>query len=681
MDDRAILSIVGAELSDSELYTDYKLPLDYYLGNPDGREVAGRSQVVSTDVADAIEWIMPQIMKAFTQTNEVVVFDPTGQEDEAQCAIESSYVYDVIMKENDGFIILHQFIKDALLHNNGIIKVYYEQLENVETTAFTGLTTEQVVMAVSPPNVTVLEHTINEDNSANIKLAVTALSSRVVMESIPPEQFRYHKHHNSINLDDCRFTAHVLTKTVSDLLQAGYDPDVIAQLGTATNDMDMFRFTAQGETAASEYSEDPSLREVEIAECYMRLDYNDDGIAEYCKVTVAGYDTPTHVLDLEPIDCSPWVSTTAIIMSHKFRGLSIYDRLKQIQEQKTSLWRNVLDNIYLQNNQRIGAVEGQVNMDDLLVSRPGGIVRLKRADAIIPLATPALSGDAYNMLQYLDSVRAGRVGVAPEGEAAPQHIGDQIGSEGVERMLSAKEELVGLIVRVIAETGMKPLCTKIRNIITKHVDSVQSYKFRGQWIKINPAEWKNRTRSTVRVGTGTGNHAKQQAALQNVFAIQSQIFQVPGQTLVTPAKVYAALDDLLKHSELLGATKYFVDPDSQEGQQAAQAAGEQQQQEQQKQDQVQMAMLQSQMQIAQAELGKAQAQQENVKLKAQVEQLKGRLELAIADSESTHKDADRELERYKIDTNAALKITELEVQSKQQQELNAAQNKQALSDE
>ena len=68
----------------------------------------------------------------------------------------------------------------------------------------------------------------------------------------------------------------------------------------------------------------------------MHIDMDEDGIAEYVKITVAGGDNPTDILDAEVIDSSPFISATAILMSHKLFGLSIYDRLKQIQEQKNN---------------------------------------------------------------------------------------------------------------------------------------------------------------------------------------------------------------------------------------------------------------------------------------------------------------------------------------------------------
>lgn len=683
MEERTILRVIANEMSNSQRHIDYETPLDYYLGNPDGKEVEGRSTVVSTDVADAVEWILPQIMKSFTQNNEIVIFDPIGPEDEFQAELESQYVYDVLMKENNGFIIIYQFVKDALLHNNGIIKVYYESNTDYKIETFSGLIEEQIVVATQDPRVEVLNYSPSplEDGTFELKIRIATPNGKITLESIPPEQFRVNGDHTSINLDNARFTAHVVSKTVSDLIKQGFDPSVLADIGhSVSNNESDFRFSAQGENIIYDTlsADDPSQTLIEISECYLQIDINNDGVSEFVKITVAGSETPTHVLSVEEMPYSPWVSTTAILMSHKFRGLSIFDRLKQIQEQKTALWRNTFDNIYLQNNQRNIVVEGQVNMDDVLVSRPGGIIRAKRLDAIMPLQTPQLSQDAYTMMQYLDGVRAGRVGVAPEGEATPQKIGARVGSEGVERLMTAKEELVGLIVRLIAETGIKPLCTKIRDLCTQHVDAIQDFKFRGQWVKTNPAEWFTRTRTTVRVGTGTGNHDRQVAALERVLEIQSQLAQM-GSTMVNPQKVYAAIDDLAKYGELNGASKYFLDPSSPEGQQAAQQQQEIQQAAEQEQKQQQIAMLQAQLQTAEANVKIAQAQQDNVALKGQIESLKAQLLDAKQQAEAAGKDADRSLKKYEIETRAAIELTRIEADAQAQQEANAKQNREALS--
>lgn len=657
MDDEQILAIVGRALNNSvggDTNNDYisanrRNALASYLGEK-GEVEKGKSSVVSTDVADAIEWIMPEVMKAFTQNNEVVTFDPVNADDKRQAEIESRYVYDTIMKDNNGFLILHEFVKDALMQKNGFLKVFYDDSAEVTTEDYTGLTEPEYNMLIADPFVEVTGLEIEEVDDLpplyNVNITRTMPNGRTEIIAVAPEDFRVSRMHNSVSLEKCRFCAHMMLKSKTDLIDDGYDLDIIEELDGNSfeySENTLYRFSMQGEmvTPAELMNEDDPM--YEVAECYMYIDIDGDGIAEYVKVTVAGYDNPTHVLDIEPIDSNPFISATAILMSHKLFGLSIYDRLKEIQEQKTSLWRNILDNMYLQNNQRTIAIEGQVNLDDLLVSRAGGIIRAKTPNAVQPFTTPALPSDAYRMLDYLDQVRAGRSGVSPEGSIADTAMGDSVGSQGLERLLSQKEELVGLMVRVFAETGIKPLCNKIRDILIRHRDVAEDYEFRGDWIKVNPSQWRARKRSTVRVGTGSGNRKEQAAAIQNVLLLQEKILQNPNQTLVTEEKVFNALNDLTKFSGMPGAAAYFLDPSSPEGQANAKRVAESQSKAKEEELKEKQLLAQTQERIAQAETIKAQAANESVQAKAMLENQKQQHDAYKAEMELQIKGMQQEL--------------------------------------
>jgi len=751
-----ILEIITNELSlSSSSDNSLEESLKYYLGNPNGTEVTGRSQVVSTDVADAIEWIMPQVMKSFTQNNEIVIFDPVHEGDERQAELESEYVYEVLMKQNDGFIILHQFVKDALMQQNGIIKTYYADTSEMKTYNYTGITEQQLQQLLATPKTELVEQSeyIDEQQTAqkqqqinqqlqqvqqqlqnpqaqqnpqqmqqmqqqtmqlqqelqkpvmlyNVKVSIERIKGRIYVDSIAPEEFRVNSRHDSINLDKARFTAHIIKKSTSEVIEEyGLTKEETKELPEGIDDYSSeYRFSLQDESVfwGDAESDDESEREIEVAECYMRIDIDEDGISKLMKITVVGGDTPTEILSAEEISCMPWVSTTAFLMSHKFKGLSITDRLKQIQDQKTTIWRNMLDNMYLQNNQRNIVVEGQVNMDDLLVSRPGGIIRAKRIDAITPLITPPLGPDAYNMMEYLDKVRAGRTGVDPDGSATPQNIGDRVGSQGVERMMNAKEELVGLIIRVIAETGIKPLCTKIRDLSIKHIDSVIDFRFRGVWQQINPGKWLDRTNTTVRVGTGTGNHAQQLLAIEKIFEYQDRVSDSPVQYLVDQKQMYTALDDFCKFSGLNGASRYFIDPTSPEGQQKKEEVEKEQNDSTQKQDQLNQTMAQAQQKLADAEMAKSQAQMASTQAKAQTDQVKNQLthqkqgfeaqiqqleqqlNEAKAVADSMGKTADLNLRKYDIDQRTALELVRIESTAQTEENKNFEQNQETVSGE
>lgn len=678
LSDEDILAIVSSELSSASgasendaIQADRQKALAAYLGDK-GSVVEGRSSVVSTDVADAIEWIMPEIMKAFTQNNEVVTFDPVGPDDRRQAQIESRYVYDILMKDNEGFIALHEFFKDALLQKNGFFKIWYENEPCITVENYTGLNPLEFGMLQQDPELEVTgmtERTHSDEHGTmqvyDVNVKRTRHTGKIRIKCIAPDDMRINRMHDSVCLKDARFIAHAMTMTKSDLIEAGFDKEIVDSLPTESEEFresKNYRFSMQGENVApyGGNSKDPSMYTYDVSECYMRMDLDGDGIAERVKITVAGFDNPTHILDIEEVEEWPFVSATAILMSHKLFGLSVYDRLKEIQEQKTAIWRNILDNMYLKNNQRTIAVEGMVNLDDLLISRPGGIIRAKRTDAVAPYVTPDLGSDVYRMVDYLDQVRAGRVGVSPEGSIADQSIGDAVGSEGVERLLNQKEELVGLMVRVFAETGIKPLMQMIRRLLMKHIDATVDYEYHDEWVQVAPKNWVQRNRTTVRVGTGSGNRQQQASALMAVLGYQEKLLANPGQALVTEANVFTALDDLAKVSGMPGAGAYFLDPDSPAGKENKQRVDANMQQQQQKELQEAQMLAQTNAKIAEAEQGKAQAALANVKLTAENKQLQMQLDAIKNSSESEIKQLQQQLAEAQALSNANYKDKELE---------------------
>jgi hypothetical protein len=695
LDDDEILAIIASELSRSNYsntdqgYGQLEESMSLYLGLPNGNEVPGRSAVTSTDVADSIEWIMPQIMESFTQVNEIVRFDPVGADDARQADIESQFVYDILMKENNGFIVIHEMIKDALIQRNGVLKVYYENNQVVHHESFTGIDNNGLAVLSQIPHYQITSINDNGDSTYNVSVSCAKDDGHIVIECVPLEEFRINAQHNSININKARFTAHVVTKTLSDLVKAGYPEELLEKIPNYHNYRRDYRFAMMHEnsTGALVSSADESQHFVQVHECHMNIDIDGDGIAELMKITCAGStDTPNVILDMEELDDMPWITTTPILMPHKFQGLSITDRTKEIQLQKTTLIRNIFDNMYIQNNGRYKLLENQVNMDDFLTSRPGGGVRVKTIDAIMPLDTPQLGPVPFQMIEYLDKVRAGRTGVDADGGASPVEIGDRVGSEGVERMLNGKEALVGLIIRTIAETGIKPLMTKIRDLAIKHMDVVKDYEFRGEWIKVAPTQWVNKRNSTVKVGSGSGDKKEKVDALNAILQYQTTAIQNPQQVLVDQAKVFNTLDDICKLSGLNTASRYFIDPSTQVGQQKQMQVQQQSQQQAQKDMQVQLAQYQLEAKVANAQETLANAQLEATRLKHQIElykvendKLKAQLDQYKTGIDAANRDDQLQYNYDKLMIDSALQLTKIEADSKSQQDANYVQNRGDIS--
>jgi len=750
-----VLSIITAEMSQtstgsgaSEIDTNREEALKYYLGNPRGDEHDGSSQVISTDVADAIEWILPQIIKSLISKGSVISFDAISEGDEMQAELETDFTHDQFMKENPGFLNLYEFVKDALMQKNGIFKIYYEDVDEVTTETYDGLSQQELEMLGAQENVEMVEVDQEIDQAAlqqrqqqiqqaemqlrqmsqnpqmmqqvqqglqmleqvkqepppmrySVRVRVTETHGKIRVDCIPPEEFRINKFHNSLRVEEARFCAHVTEKTRSDLISEGYDPEIINNTSdNLTNTYEKeFRFAEQDESVSSDpnYSEDESQQLLEVSECYIMMDVNKTGIAELVKVTVLGSEDATDILDIEPVDSNPFVSSSAIIMSHKFHGLSVYDRLKQLQDQKTSLWRNIMDNLYLQNNREKEVVEGQVNIDDLLVSRPGGIKRVKAPGMIRELQVQPIGQEGFQMLDYLDTIRTGRVGVSPDTAGQSMPVGNDT-AHGIERLMTAKEELTGLMVRVIAETGLKEAYLKVRDLMIRYKDNETAYKFKGQWVDVNPAQWGKRSRTTVNVGTGTGDDMRKQAAIQQVLMYQEKLLADPTQTLVDDPQIFEALDEFTRVAGLTGAAPYFLDPNSQEGSQKKEQGDQQRSQEKQKMDQLQQMMADAQVKLGEAEQMKGQAALQSQQAKLQVEQSKAALTASKQQSENekaaieltlehtktelqAFKDgAKQEYDYAKLEQEEALKLTEMEVKHQEELSRQHAENLRGAQD-
>lgn len=685
MDEAFVLSVINSELEQTLSFSpnnfssgtsvDIETPLNYYLGKPDGTEVEGRSQVTSTDVADCIEWIMPSVMKAFLGSEDSVSFDPVGPEDEEQAELETQYVYDVLMKKNDGFVILHQMVKDALLQNNGICKIYYTKEEKIETKSYSGLTQEQmnllVTEQVNPQNgveiLSLQENATQFGVFYDIRFKKICNYGKINVESIPLENIKLNSDHNSINLSNARFVCHEMIKTYSDLIESGFDPKVIDQLPLSSGRQNYFRQQAQNEAILSTRSSvDMTMQEYDIQESYLYMDYNNDGIAEYIKITTAGEGTPSHVLSIEDLpDGSPWISCTGILMSHKFRGLSIYDRIKEIQDQSTAVLRSTLDNFYLQNNQEKIVVESLVSdLDEWLTSISGGVKRAKSLDCYAPINVQQFTDTPIQLMRYLAEMKAGRTGVSADGPSAPQNIGDRVGSQGVAQLITAKEALSGLIVSVLAETGLKPIYLKIRNLAHNHIDTIEDYKFKGRWVQVNPSEWQPRLLTTVKVGLGAGNTEAKLAAITQLQSVQAQLASSPFTYLLDDIRIYNTINEFCKLSGLHSAYKYVLDPQSDVAKQQKEAQQQSQQAQQQKDEEMTVVQLQMQTSLAQAELGKAEAMQQSVKYKAEAEVNKQRMDLMKHQYEAKLSIIEQQYEQMKILADDANKSADMELRHK-----------------
>jgi len=573
-----LVARIQEEITDSLGYGDEisqqrERAMEYYYGLPFGNEVEGRSQFIDSTVQDTIEWIKPSLMRVFAAGDDMVKFTPHGPEDVPMAEQASDYVNYVFTKDNPGFEILYSWFTDALLSKNGIIKVWWDETEESTREEYYDLTDIEVESIISDDDVDVVQHTEEErevesdigqvvETRHDLVIKRRERDGKIKIENVPPSEFLISREAKAI--PQARFVCHRVRKTLSELREMYPDQDLEPEdLG---GDEDDATFPSERESrfdfdnsssfhfGASEPEE--ALRSYLVHESYLKTDFDGDGIAELRKVCVVG----DYVLENDPIDSTPFVSITPIKIPHKFFGLSVADLVMDLQLMKSTLMRNLMDNMYNMNFGRYAVLEGQANLDDLLTQRPGGIVRVKSPNAITPLTTPPLEPYSFQMLEYLDGVRESRAGVSKMSQGMNENaLTSHTTATAVNAVMTAAQSRVELIARNFAETGVKDLMLVIYKLLYKFQDKERMVMLRNEWVPVRPDVWKDKYDCTVSVALGSGNKDQQMAHLSQMLSFAGEAMG-GGLRIVNEQNMYNLGAALVKAMGFQNVSDFLTDP-------------------------------------------------------------------------------------------------------------------------
>lgn len=508
--------------------------IKYYNRDLYGNEVEGRSRVVTGEVAEVVDGALPQLLRIFTQSDEIALFEPKMPGDEEAAKQATEYCNLVFFQDNQGVLLMHDWFKDALLQKNGIVKYWWDDAEDPTKEEYNDLSPEELQMLFSDGQMELVSQETNDLGFDDMGLPIVSYNvvikkkkdaGRVRIENVPPEEFLISK--KAKHIQDSPFVAHRTLMTRSELMEMGFNKKKINQIplySDITYSPEKVARYSRGEQPDETQSLDPSMQQVEVYEIYIRCDEDGDGIAELRKITYAG----KQILENEETDHIPFASVCPIPMPHKFFGQSLADRAMDIQMIKSTITRQILDNLYLSNLPRMTAIDGQVNMDDLLTVAPNSVIRMKTPGAVQPLTVPAIATQSFPMLEYLDSVMEKRSGVTNASAGLDPSILQNTTAAAIAMMQNAGASRVEMIARIFADTGVKDLFNGIFHLLCKYQDKARIVRMRGKYVSIDPREWKNGYDLSINVGLGTGNKDQQMAMIGMVLQKQEQILQTQG---------------------------------------------------------------------------------------------------------------------------------------------------------
>lgn len=571
----AIENYEQAASRNGELAKERAKALQYYLGESFGNEQEGRSSVVSRDVADTIEWIKPSLMRIFASGDEIVAFDPRGPEDTELAQQESDYVNHILTQKNNWFRTAYVWFTDALLQKNAYVKAWYELRKDVTKEKYEGLTEDQFVMLVQDPEVEVVAHEAYQDPAMagavdqmgnevqapmlhNVELSRNSEYGCVKYQEIPPERVIVSNWATSIDLEDVDFVEHFEWQTKSEMVSAGLKlPEHPGDEGggdSAVSEEETRNLYGETMELGGEETNDASMKRYKVRECWIRFDSDGDGIAELKHVIVVGHS----VLLEEDCEFIPLAAITPRMMPHRHIGRSAADDVMDLQEIKSALLRGGLDNMYLANNGRYGVNEDKVNLDDMLTSRPGGLVRTQGSpmDAIMPFAHPMVMGQTIQAIEYVDQIKQNRTGVTAYVTSVDDNALNKTAS-GTNMLQNAAMAKIELIARVFAETGVKRLMWLIHALSLKHARKAEVVRLRNKWVTVDPRTWKTRWDMTVSVGLGTGNRDQMMAHLQSIIQMQAMGMKIG---LATPENIHHAAVKYTNAAGFKDAESYWTLP-------------------------------------------------------------------------------------------------------------------------
>lgn len=662
-----LVGVIKSEMDDAsdfihQVGADRAESTEYYLGNEPEGTSSLQSEFISTDVRESILFMLPSIMRTFFGTKKVVEFVPKGPEDIQLAEQQTDYINYIIQQKNNGFQVLYDAFKDALVRKTGFVKVFWDDTVKATTHEYTGLDPQSYQALIIDKDVEIVEESsitetittldpvsgeeITQEIPTSYDLTIRRLKQKnqVCIEAIPPEEVLISRH--ARDLESASYVAHRMIKSVSDLVAMGYDQEEVEQhagYGGSAVDPEAFEeIEARNPFDNMVYPDrnDAGGKDVLYVEHYLFYDFDGDGIDE--RVRVCSIGNGLHVVNVEPWDELPICMFCPDPEPHTAIGSCPADYLKPIQAAKSQIMRDTLDSLGHSIFPRMGIVEGQVNIDDVLNTDIGQPIRMRAPGMVQPFAVPFVGKEAFPVLGYLDEAKENRTGVSKASAGLNADALQSSTSQAVSATMSGAQGRVELICRHFAEGGLKDIFKTVNNLVIKHQNAQDVYRLNNKFVPVDPRYWDNDKDIIVNVAISKSSDQEKFAVLQNVAQKQEQIMQLLGpQNPLVSMQQYA--NTLTKMIEMAGFkdSSSFINPEV--------PPMPPQQPEEQKPDAAEM--------LAQAEAMKAQVSAQKAMIDAETDRMK-----IIMDD-----DRQRDIEE------AQLKVKVVEMQAKYGAQVNVAE--------
>lgn len=577
----------GDELAESR-----KQSYDYYFQRARGDEVTGRSSIVTGDLSAMTEGNLALMTEPLLD-KRIAEFCAYDAEDEEQANLESDCVQVMLFKRQNGFIELTSAIKDALQLRNAVVKIYVDKRthrkmirrENVEIEVV-----EELLAGMRTGGIDVAVHSY-DPGSKKLSATATKTTRKFRVEALAPENFLYPKDWHRQDLEDIPFCAERHVEPRATLIERGFPRNKVEQLRRWNNP---FQAASDARLPRSitpmSMPIDKTQELVEWYEAYCKMD-DGDGTSELRRICFSDQ----FVLEDEPADLICYATGVAIINPHTFMGISLFDKIKWVQDSTTALTRALMDNLNATNKNRTAHLDGVCETQDLEDGRTNGSIRVNPQlvqdvrQAITAFAVPDTSANILSNLDHFRSVRSESGGAALDLATGQMQLNDRVGSQGLDRAYSVMESLALFMTRIIANTLVRTMYMIAHETLRTQWKEPIMFKRGNKWVQTDPSKWRVRDAVEVNLGKSVNERARESVVLEKLMDRQAFLAANGMEEILVDVTTYhAALNAWLRVNDVENPEKFAIDPRSDKAMRAMQSKAQQRQQQSQKQE----AMLQ-----------------------------------------------------------------------------------------
>ena len=563
---------VGQLINSCEQYADtkrieHRRAIEYYNGEMnDLIAEEGRSQSVSRDVRAIFKKIIPSVIRTLLANDKIVEYQPASPGDEEAAEQATDFVNHVIVPESGAEKAIYDSVFDALLLNTGILKWSAYKKTHTKVFDFTKQSPEALFGLEGEDGIEVTDQSVNTDEDGNkthdFKVKKTENKVDVRLQAIHPDAFLIHP--SATCIEDSPIVGERQIVTRSELVSRGFNKNLIDELDVADAtqkiiDDEEYQDSSQMETATEE---------VVVYEVYVRLDQDNDGIAELYRICCANQDG-TKILSQEAVDEAPYAQVVAERQAHKFDGHSLAEDVMDIQRIKTALLRETLDNIYWQNKKQPAVDPAKLTESGLeAVYNPafGKPIVLKHGaninEAIQWMDVPFVGDKSFSMMNYLDDTAKERTGITDQSAGLnPEAF---VGMTATSAQIIADKGLAQseMIIRSLARGGIKKAFRGLLKTVIAHGDKPRTMRLRGKWVEYDPRHWNVDMDCIVNVGLGAGSRERDLTVLEMIYKLQKELFGAIGvdNPYVKPGQLYNVLEKITEAAGLPTSEPYFTKP-------------------------------------------------------------------------------------------------------------------------